>query len=444
MTSRRHPGGKPGRKSATRTERRRAAIDRRRDQRRRVTDLEVRYRRRRRSTIVALAALVVLAVGASTFLIIRSRSGGTTKITLTAPEVSVGDNVVTINAPPSMYTLTYKIDTTGDAGVTTNTEDITVRRPFDGSVVSKADAPPGGAEQWHALSNFGLYSDTTAGATDESGTQGAPTTQVQKALPQSALGDFRLDATLDDLVTNGTFVRAETRQVLGRPCQVYRTGQPLESFGTKAPTDTDYTEACIDAAGLMLEEVSVQSGALAERIIATAIDIAPTTITDASFTITGDPTPLASGGTELNPIDATAVPVPGYWLLDAPPDGYTLQGRYVLRHAANPASSTDPTATTTTTAAGTAPTIVDSYVDVYAAGDKTIVITQGPTAGEPDSQTTGGIGGQVGTLGSTEAAASLTGSTLVAHPANPAGWYVHVAGTVPLATVQQVAGALHA
>ena len=264
---------------------------------------------------------------------------------------------------------------------------------------------------------------------------------MQKAIPQSALGDFRLDATLDDLVTAGTFVRAETRQVLGRDCQVYRTGQPLESFGTAAPTDSDYTDACIDEAGLMLEEASVQGGKLAERIVATQVTTQPT-ITDSTFAITGTPVPLTSGGTELDQIDTAAVPAPGYFVLDAPPAGYQLQGRYVLRHAANP--TTDETGATTTTVAGQAPTIVDSYVDVYVAGPSTIIVTQGPSTGEPDAQTTGGITGDVGTLGSTTAVAGLTGSTLVAHPANPAGWYVHVAGTVPLATVQQVAQSLHA
>ena len=239
-----------------------------------------------------------------------------------------------------------------------------MRRPFDGLVVSKDGEPPGGTEQWHALSNFGIYSDTTAG-TGTSGDQSGETTQVQKAIPQSALGDFRLDATLDDLVTAGTFVRAEARQVLGRNCQVYRTGQPLESFGTAAATDSDYTDACIDEAGLMLEEVSVQGGKLAERIIATQVTTQPT-ITDSTFAITGTPMPLASGGTELNQIDATAVPVPGYFVLDAPPTGYQLQGRYVLRHAAN--TTADETGATTTTVAGQAPTIVDSYVDVYVAG----------------------------------------------------------------------------
>ena len=65
----------------------------------------------------------------------------------------------------------------------------------------------------------------------------------------------------------------------------------------QAPTATDYTDACIDSAGLMLEEVSVQGGALSERIIATAVDN-PATVTDATFAITGTPTALADGGTE--------------------------------------------------------------------------------------------------------------------------------------------------
>jgi hypothetical protein len=401
----------------------------------------VRWRRQRRTRIIAIVAAGVLVVGAVTFAVVRTVGGGGSpgKVTLTSPTVAVGNDLVTINTPPTTYNLTYKIDTYGDEGQSTATEDVTVRRPFDGLVVSKDGDPPGGTEQWHALSNFGIYSDTTANS-GTSGDQSGSTTQVQKALPQSALGDFRLDATLNDLITAGTFVRAETRAVLGRNCQVYRTGQPLESFGTKAPTDSDYTDACIDDAGLMLEEVSVQGGKLAERIIATQVTTQPA-ITDTTFAITGTPEALASGGTELNQIDAASVPVPGFWVLDTPPDGYQLQGRYNLRHAANP---TTDASTTTTTAAGQAPTIVDSYVDVYVNADKAIIVTQGPSAGEPSTQTAGGITGDVGTLGSTTAVASLTGSTLVAHPASPAGWYVHVSGMVPLATVQQVAQSLHA
>ena len=381
---------------------------------------------------------VVLVAGAATFAITRS-GGSTEKVTLTSPTVSVGDGLITISTPPSTYNLTYRIETFGDDGQSTTTEDTTVRRPFDGSVASKEGEPPGAAEQWHALSNFGVYSDTTAG-TGANGEQSGSTTRVQKALPQSALGDFRLDATLDDLITAGTFVRGETRSVLGRNCQVYRTGQPLESFGVAAATETDYTDACIDEAGLMLEEVSVQSGKLATRLIATQVTTTPT-ITDTTFAITGTPTALADGGTELNPIDAATAPAPVYWRLDAPPDGYTLQGRYVLRHAANP--TTDATGTTTTTVAGTAPTIVDSYVDVYVAGINTIIVTQGPSAGEPSAPTTGGITGDVGTLGATTTVAGLTGSTLVAHPTTPDGWYLHVAGTVNLATIQQIAQSLH-
>jgi hypothetical protein len=444
VTSKRRPGAKPGRKAASRIDRRRAAIDRRREHQRRISNAEQRWRRQQRNRKIGLVALVVVVVGgvaAATLAVVRRGGGGSSAITLTSPLVSDQSTVISISAPPATYNLTYKIDTHGDEGQTTATEDVTIHRPFDGAVYSREGAPPGNAEQWHAISNFGLYSDTAANTGGTGSDQPGSTTQVQKAIPQTALGDFRLDATLDDLVTAGTFVRAEARQVLGRNCQVYRTGQPLESFGTAAPTNSDYTDACIDEAGLMLEEVSVQGGKLAERIIATQVTTQPT-ITDTTFAITGTPEPLASDGTELNPIDASAVPVPGYWILDAAPAGYQLQGRYVLRHAANP--TTDETGTTTTTAAGQAPTIVDSYVDVYVNADKTIIVTQGPSTGEPSTQTTGGVTGDVGTLGSTTAVAGLTGSTLVAHPANPAGWYVHVAGSVPLATVQQVAQSLHA
>lgn len=409
-----------------------------------MTQLETR-RRRRRITLAAVAGVVVVAVvGGTAFAVLGSRGGSTTAIGLTSEVVDEPAANLTVTAPPSTYQITYRIDTYTDETPTTTTESITIRRPFDGFVSSKTGAPPGTDEQWHAVSNLGSYSDTTAATADATsttvaGTDGS-TTQVQKALPQTALGDFRLDATIGDLVAGGLFQPKEVRRVQGRECQVYRTGQPLESFGVAAATDTDYTDACIDSAGLMLEEVSVRSGALAQRLIATTVDDQPA-ITDATFAIAGDPVAVADGGTELTAVDAAAAPVPGYWLLDTPPEGYQLQGRYVLRHQANAPSATE---TTTTTAAGQPPVVVDSYVDVYVAGSNTIVIVQGPTTGEPDSQTTDGVSGELGTLGSTTAKAGLTGSTLVAHPANPASWYVHVSGTVPVATLQQVATALHA
>jgi hypothetical protein len=376
--------------------------------------------------------LVIAVAGGGAFVVVNHGSGKSTPTyTLTSPIVEAPATDLSISNAPATYHLTYKVDTTGAEGVSTSTEDVTVQRPFNGIVVAKAGAPPGSTEQWRAVSNFALYSDTTAG--------GSPT--VQHAVPQPALGDFRLDATLQDLVTAGTFAPREVRQVLGRQCQVYRTGEPLESFGTQAPTATDYTDACIDNAGLMLEEVSVQSGALAERIIATAVDT-PATINNDTFTVTGTPETVAQGGTDITQIDASTPPLAGYWVLDAPPPGYTLMGRYHLVTQAQDTSASDPEATTTTTEAGQAPPTSDSWADVYVSGNNMIVITQG-TGSEPDTQTSGGVTGDVGALGSTTAVANLTGSELVAHPTETGTYYIHVTGTVPLATIQQVASSLH-
>ena len=224
-------------------------------------------------------------------------------VTLTSPRPA---RSFSISAPPATYNLTYKIDTLGDEGQTTATEDVTIRRPFDGAVYSRDGAPPGGTEQWHAISNFGLYSDTTANTSGTGGDQPGSTTQVQKAIPQTALGDFRLDATLDDLVT-ATFVRAEARQVLGRNCQVYRTRQP-GSFGTAAPTASDYTDACIDEAGLMLEEVSVQG----ERPSGSSPPRSPRSrrLPTPPLPSPARPSRWRAAASELNPIDASAVPRP--------------------------------------------------------------------------------------------------------------------------------------
>src|SRR5262249_52439756 len=153
----------------------------------------------------------------------------------------------------------------------------------------------------------------------------------------------------NDLVADRTFVPKERRVVLGRECQVYRTGEPLETLGVAAPTDLDYTDACIDSGGVLLEEMSVSSGNLVERLIATEVDDR-TQPTDDTFAITGDPTPVDKGGSQLTGIDATTPPLDGYWRLDGPPQGYTLQGRYILQSPSNSGSSTAASTTTTTAA----------------------------------------------------------------------------------------------
>ena len=226
--------------------------------------------------------------------------------------------------------------------------------------------------------------------------------------------------------------------MLGRDCQVYRTGQALETFSVAGPADDSYSDVCIDSSGLVLEEMTVLANKLSERRIATKIDVA-TKPADSVFAITGTPPTLADGGQELNPISAISAPTPGYWLLDAPPAGYELQGRYVIRVPATPDTSTS---TTTTTVAGQAPPVKESYVDVYVNADKAIIIEQGPTASEPSTPASSGAEVDAGALGTAHVAAGIVGNVLVSTPQATVPWFVHVTGTIPLAELETVAKAL--
>jgi hypothetical protein len=233
-------------------------------------------------------------------------------------------------------------------------------------------------------------------------------------------------------------VARERRQVLGRDCQVYRTGQALETFSVAAPAADSYSDICIDSSGLVLEEMSVLANKLSERRIATKIDVA-TKPADSVFAITKAPATLAQGGQELNPISAISAPTPGYWLLDAPPAGYALQGRYLIRVPKAP----DTTAsTTTTTVAGQLPPVKESYVDIYVNGTKAIIIEQGPTASEPNTAASTGASVDVGGLGTAKVAAGTVGNVLAATPKATVAWFVHVTGTVPLAELEKVAKTL--
>jgi hypothetical protein len=433
VSNRRRSTASRARKSATRTERRRAATERRRQFASRSARYEAQRRRRRRVLWASIGVVILLVAGGVTFLVLRDTggSGEAVNATLTSPVVSQPASPFSISTVPTAYHVVYKIDTSGAQGNQTMTEDMTIQRPFNSKIVTKSGPPPGTTEQWTASSNLGLYADTSSG--------GSP--QVRQSHPQTALGDFRLDATLTDLVSSGMFQTKERRTVLGRDCQVYRTGVALESFSTQAPTAKDYADVCIDSAGLMLEEVAVSSGKLSERLIATTVDdkAAPTADT---FTISGTPTTIANGGSELVKIDAATAPAPGYWTFGTVPQGYTLEGRYRLRTQANTPDSTDPSSTTTTTVAGQQPPTADSYVDVYVNGTQTIVIQQGPPAAAPQNLPSTGATATVGSLGSVQTATDLTGSRLLAHPSNPSGWFVSVTGTVPMAALQQIGGTL--
>lgn len=381
---------------------------------------------------------------------------------LSAIAVPGATGALGITAPPTAYTVTYRLDgadtepAPADPGtplvagsqpgaaavvpaatvdtaandvapaIVTSTEAFRVQRPFRTHIDSRAGAPPGGDRQWTIVSDLGVSSSLASGS---------PEADVETILPSAGIGDWRLDAVLGDLVADGSFQMRDRRTFLGRQCQVYRTGSPLEDYEVSAPTAATYADVCIDAAGLVLEQVAMRGGRVVEHLTATSVDVAPA-LTDDDFAIVGSPAPLTSGGMSLTlvggpPTDAS------YWSLPAPPAGYQLIGRYTLEQTATDSASSGVPVDT----GGVGPTtVVTSYVDVYTHGPDTVVIHQGPTAvergGVPAATAT------VASLGEVQLDARLTGNDLVAHPASTPGWFVDVSATMPRAAVVQLAGTL--
>jgi hypothetical protein len=367
----------------------------------------------------------------TTVLIVRRSGNGSQDVSLHSALVPDPSSDFAVSSTPSAYRVVYRVDSYDQTGhVSTDTEVFDVRRPFDAAIEGKAGAPPGTSQQWKSVSNLGLYSDSSSGGN----------AQTYHVLPQTALADLRLDATLGDLVKEGIFTPRERRRVLGRECQVYRTGAPLETFSTAKATATDYADACIDRSGLLLEEVSVVGGKLGGRMLATSADDAATP-TDATFAIPGPPAALADGGVELTTLDLDKAPTPGYWTLGVPP-GYQHKARYHLRQQKTPASSSTQAPATTQ---APKPTIVESYVDVYVNGTKVITVQQGKKDAEqaPDASDPTAQKAMVGHLGSVDTRTGLTGNTLIAHPDAKVDWFVHVAGSVPEAQLEQFAATIH-
>ncbi len=408
-----------GRPSATRSDRRRAALQRRRQLTAARSATARRAVNRRRGVRVLAGAVVVVFLGGSvlTFVAVRGGGGGPPSPVLHSALVKDATGALGMPNTPGGYHAVYKAESYSGSKATLSTEDVTVQRPFNGRVDIREGTTPSGALQFEGRSTLGLYSNN-----DQSGSQ-----QVSGDAPAVAFGDVRIGPSLGDLVGKGLFVLRERRHALGQDCQVYRTGSPLQSLKITAPTATDYADACINADGLPLEEVTVVGGKLTQRLTATELVDDPG-FEPNTFTITGDPVGFDQGGSVLKPIDVATAPAAGYWQLD-PPAGFDHTGRYQLL---SPDQATqgagDP---------------IQSYVDVYVRGLDILVLRQGPAAGEPDVSSAASAGDpvDVGPLGSARLMLSSIGPIVAAHPGTDS--FVQLTGTVAPTDLQAMAGGLH-
>jgi hypothetical protein len=418
-----------GRASATRSERRRAAVARRRrEAKRAVMSLQRRERSRklRRSALVGGGAVVVAALVGGVAVLTRDGGDDGPPVTaaLTGTVLAETGAVLPVTDVLDAYRVTYRIESEDTEGaLTTRTQEIAVRRPFDAHIRRAAGGD--GTSAVDVAGNLGIYADLTSADAE-----------VASVIPPAiALGDLRLDGVLDDLVGAGLLVPRERREVAGRECQVYRTGQALELQELAAPTDTEYADACVDASGLLLEQVVVSGGDTLFYEIATEVDVAPA-LGDDDFAYDSEPIALEDGGSELAELPTDAAPTTGYWAFPSAPAGYEHVGRYALRSLAP-----DDGSTTTTVGVG-APATVETYYDVYRSGADFVIVHQGEASQSPGRDTTLGAdvdAGALSALGAARVAYGLAGSTLAV---NGETWFVEVTAPMPAADLGALASSL--
>lgn len=330
---------------------------------------------------------------------------------------------------PASYRIEYRVETYAGGDDVVSTEVLEVERPFLSRVELRRGPPPGD----HLLSS---RTASFARFRISSGEQSS----VLAVPPALAASDLRVDVALPTAVDRGLVEVREQREVAGRRCQIHRAGGPA-STGELIPrgaVEGEYADLCVDAAGLLLEELWVQDGEVLRRRVAVEAELAPTFSRD-HFTV-GAPDPISfeDGGGSTRPVDPTTRPAAGFtWELpeELPEalDDFERLGRYAvvpprLEQQLDPA---DPNRRRTA-----------GVVDVWVRGIDTVFVDQGGVRGSEPAFDPHPHGEEVelGRLDLGEQFLDLRANEV--RTAHTDGSFVRVYGTLPLAELVEVARSL--
>lgn len=270
--------------------------------------------RGRRAAVAAL--LVVAAAGAASWVV--SRPGDDADQRIGSVRLDEAPGLFEVAEPLAAYRIDYRVESSGSGDVVVTSDRLIVRRPFDARLESYSGPAPTGEPSSVQVESFGaLLAD------------GAGSEEVVVAVPPGPPGaDTRVVAELAAALEDGRFELGERREVLGRTCQVLRTASLLATSDLAPPAADDHAETCIDADGLVLEELLVVDGARLLRRVAIDVDVDPE-VDDRSFE-TGDQTvPADSGGGFLAETEPDSRQ-PGPFYESVPPEGFERLGRYVV------------------------------------------------------------------------------------------------------------------
>ncbi len=313
-----------------------------------------------------------------------------------------------IAAGPAVYEISYDLR---QPAAPTLAETVAVAQPFLSRRTSRNE---------RSETSFARLASTPAQGT---------TTVVS---PPPAAVDPRPALVVERAVAEGVLQRREQRVVLGRRCQVFRSQSSVAASTISAPLPGTYTDTCISADGLLLDEWQVMDGRPVRQRVATAVrtdGITPLAPVSAEPTLNAE-----QGGGSVLEVDAASRPVGRFYEVDEPPAGFTRRGRYSV--IPPQAGLTDATQRRKAVA---------STADVYERGTDVLVVDRGGTldlarAFQPRPE---GRPVDIGPL-FPEAELLLSWSGPEVRWADDDGKFVRVYGTVPVDELLAVARSLRA
>lgn len=276
--------------------------------------------RRRPGRRLVAAVLVAVVAVVVVFVLVR-RSDDEVDPRAGSVALATEPGLFDFDQLPDTYRIDYRVEGFGGDVIITNADRLLVRRPFASRLESYAGPVVDGEPTSTQISDLGAVR-----VVDDDGERA-----VVAAAPAPGVSDVRVARSLDDALDDGLFELGERRRVAGRECQVLRTAVGFETADLAPPSsDTDFAETCVDADGLVLEELLVADGEPLLRRVATDVEVG-VDLDDELFE-TGEPSvPTDQGGGFFAEIETDSRP-PGATFYDPGdgPDGLERFGRYAV------------------------------------------------------------------------------------------------------------------
>lgn len=293
-----------------------------------------------------------------------------TTTTTTTPIDDPGRDSVEVDTDPEFaieqyegpYRIVYRLDDPNGT-IPTETDRVVVRPPFESRLETGPGLPPGGQT-----------TSVQVATRDTLRIGGVDNAATIARVPGLAPSTIRLAPIVDAALAAGLLELREQREVIGRRCQVYRSGSTFGAGPLVPITAEEFADTCVDGQGLLLEETLFVEGDASYRRTAVEVDLDHRP-TDDAFQTGPISAPVDQGGGAVTRAEPDSRPEGRFFELpdEAVPAGYEHVGRFSVIPP-QPEKFADPSLRDT---------IIAGVVDLFADdSDGTVAIYQGATLGQ--------------------------------------------------------------